>query len=189
MLREILYHSFLCLLGAGKLTLTSIDIDKGHLDFQKNNFCKAPDNHTFIHNHWKIYNAELITKEECFSTHCHDAHKNVKYILGDFAQDIIMHKIKNNSLDVILLMDSIQFVSSINIRSNILRSLDKKLKKGGILFIKAPTQYHYSFNINTEVLENPIFNNYNAIMATSLLKEANGSQRDDLLNVIILQKK
>jgi len=163
----------------------SIDIDKRHLDFQKNNFCTAPDNHTFLYNHWKLYNSELITEKKHFSRHCDNSYNNVKYILGDFSQNILIDKIQNNSIDIILLMDSIQFVPSIKERSNILYSLDKKLKKGGVLFIKAPT--FYDFNINKEVLENPIFSNYKAIMATSL-KEVNTTERHDQLHVLALQK-
>ena len=84
-------------------------------------------------------------------------------------------------------MDSMQFISDIGQRLRTLELLDKKLKKNGILFVKSPTQYHYTFDIKQEILHNPVFRNYKVLTAASLLK-ANGKDRSDQLNVLSLQK-
>ena len=175
----------LALLG---YTVYSVDIDQGHLNFQKSNFCTIPDHHTFIHNHWKIYDSKLVEDKRYFQEHCRDSSQNIKYILGDFAKDSLLNKIENNSVDILLVIDSMQFISDIDQRFRTLKLFDKKLKKNGILFVKSPTQYQYTFDIKAEILHNPVFRNYKVLTAASLLKEANGKDRSDQLNVLSLQK-
>ncbi len=168
----------------------SIDIDSGHIDFQKKDFCNAPDKHTFIYNYWKIYNPRLISVPEYFQQYCQNSQKNIEYIIGDFSKEEVINKIPNNNIDIILAVDSMQFIESENNRFKTFQLLDTRLKKGGIFFIQSPTQYEhkYNFDLDKEILSNPFFRKYKVITASSLYK-ANSKQLDDKLHHLSLQKR
>lgn len=168
----------------------SIDIDGSHIDFQKKDFCNAPDEHTFIYNYWKIYNPRLISEPEYFQQYCQNSQKNIEYIVGDFSKEKVINKIPNNNIDIILAIDSIQFIESENQRFKTFQLLDTLLKKGGIFFIQSPTQYEhkYNFDLAQEILSNQFFRKYKVITASSLYK-TNSNQIANKLHHLSLQKR
>ena len=168
----------------------SIDIDSNHIDFQKKDFCNAPDEHTFIYNYWKMYNPRLISEPEYFQRYCQNSQKNIEYIVGDFSKEGVINKIPNNNIDVILAIDSMQFIESENKRFKTFQLLDTRLKKGGIFFIQSPTQYEhkYNFDLDKEILSNQFFRKYKVITASSLNGGKYSKQTADKLNTMSLKK-
>ena len=168
----------------------SIDIDSNHIDFQKKDFCNAPDEHTFIYNYWKMYNPRLISEPEYFQRYCQNSQKNIEYIVGDFSKEGVINKIPNNNIDVILAIDSMQFIESENKRFKTFQLLDTRLKKGGIFFIQSPTQYEhkYNFDLDKEILSNQFFRKYKVITASSLNGGKYSKQIADKLNTMSLKK-
>ena len=169
----------------------SIDIDSGHIDFQKKDFCNAPDEHTFIYNYWKMHNPKLISEPAYFQRYCQNSQKNIEYIVGDFSEERVISKIQRDDVDVILAIDSMQFIESENKRFKTFQLLDTLLKKGGIFFIQTPTQYEhkYDFDLDKEVLSNQFFRRYKVITASSLYSKTNRKQITDKLHSLNLQKR
>jgi precorrin-6B methylase 2 len=120
----------------------SIDIDQHHLDFQKNNFCKMPAIDTFLYQYWKVTNPQILD-EHIFQNYCNKVKdKNIVYIVGNFADEKTVKKIDQKQWNIVLSLDSLQFMNQKD-RENTFKLVNQYLQEKGIFIIKTKSKSDY----------------------------------------------
>jgi hypothetical protein len=121
----------------------SVDPSPGHLQFQKDNFCTPPSHNTFIHQYWKVNNPKML-EEKTFKEYCKNIkEKNVKFVLGKFTDQNIRNIITEEKWDIVLSIDSIQFMNSSE-RQAAFELLNNHLKSNGIFVLKTKRKRSYT---------------------------------------------
>lgn len=143
----------------------SVDINEGHLKYQQEHFCDMPTKQSFLFNFWKKTNPKLLN-EKNFATYCRAVQKNIHFIEGDMGNFATIAKINNNNWNIVLALDSLQFIDPEK-KEQILKAVDNKLAKGGSFVLKMKHEYEpgkvptYDFSI--EKMYDEYFSTYKII--------------------------
>lgn len=117
----------------------SVDLYKGHLEYQKEHFCDMPTKQSFLYNLWEKTNPELLIDKN-FVEHCRLARENIHFIEGDMSNPATLSKIKSHHWNIVLALNSFQFMDS-GKRDRILKAVNTKLAKEGSFVLKMNHDY------------------------------------------------
>lgn len=123
----------------------SIDPSPYHLQFQKDNFCISPSHNTFIHQYWKVNNPKML-EEKTFNEYCKKIKENnIKFVLGEFTDQNIRNIITEEKWDIVLSLDSVQFMHPSD--QYLATELVKRyLQSKGIFVLKTKRKKSYASN-------------------------------------------
>jgi len=134
----------------------SVDPSPDHLQFQKDNFCTPPSHNTFIHQYWKVNNPEML-EEKTFKEYCKKIReKNIKFVLGKFTDNSIKNILKEEKWDIVLSLDSVQFMKPLE-RYFTFELVNHYLQSKGVFVLKTKRKKSYTYESPYELDEPLIF--------------------------------
>ena len=162
----------------------SIDKDKRHIQFQKDDFCRMPGEYTFLHKYWELTGSEYINNESAFKEYCETIKKqNIKFITGNFTDPKTIEQIQDTRWSVVVALNSMHFMNDKEkeMTSNM---IDKHLDKEGVFFLKANQKKDSStpYNFKVKDLFLKYFSKYNILTY-------NGDPKGDSASITIYKSK
>jgi 2-polyprenyl-3-methyl-5-hydroxy-6-metoxy-1,4-benzoquinol methylase len=128
----------LALLG---YTVYSVELDKRHIDYQKEHFCDNFQEDSFEYEYFKKNRPHLLN-DQSFNHYCKGIfQQNIKYIEGKFEDINTLKEINSTDWDIVLALDTIQFMNK-NTVDSFFKIIDTNLSKNGIFVIRT----HYDYN-------------------------------------------